>query len=160
MKRIFKIFIISVLLILPNSVFGASVKPSQSSIYRYSDYVIDSYDIKIVVNENNTFDITESITAYFNTSKHGIYRKIPLKNTVNRLDGSTTTNRARITDLKVNNEYTTSKSLNSSFSLISLARLSPTVDRGFFLFVSSAFSFISELFIILFRLIYFIAKSH
>ena len=110
MKRIFKIFIISVLLILPNSVFGASVKPSQSSIYRYSDYVIDSYDIKIVVNENNTFDITESITAYFNTSKHGIYRKIPLKNTVNRLDGSTTTNRARITDLKVNNEYTTSKS--------------------------------------------------
>lgn len=110
MKKIYKIFIIFVLLIIPNSVFGASVKPSQSSIYRYSDYVIDSYDINIVVNENNTFDITENITAYFNISKHGIYRKIPLKNTVNRLDGSSTTNRVRITDLYVNNEYATSKS--------------------------------------------------
>lgn len=110
MKRIRKIFIIFVLLIIPNSVFGASIKPSQSSIYRYTDYVIDSYDINIVVNENNTFDITENITAYFNTSKHGIYRKIPLKNTVNRLDGSSTTNKVRITDLNVNNEYTTSKS--------------------------------------------------
>ena len=86
MKRIHKIFIIFILLIIPNSVFGASIKPSQSSIYKYSDYVIDSYDINIVVNENNTFDITENITAYFNTSKHGIYRKIPLKNIVNRLD--------------------------------------------------------------------------
>lgn len=110
MKRMYKIFIIFILLIIPNRVFGASVKPSQSSIYRYSDYVIDSYDIHIVVNENNTFDITESITAYFNTSKHGIYRKIPLKNTINRLDGSSTTNRVKITDLNVNNEYTTSKS--------------------------------------------------
>jgi hypothetical protein len=36
----------------------------------------------MVVNENNTFDITETITAYFNVSKHGIFRKIPLKNSI------------------------------------------------------------------------------
>lgn len=112
MKKVIKIVTISIiaLLLIPNKVVAASQKPSQSSIYRYSDYVIDSYDINIKVNENNTFDITEKITAYFNTPKHGIYRKIPLKNTVNRLDGSSTTNRVKITNLNVDNEYTTSKS--------------------------------------------------
>ena len=109
MKRIHKIFIIFVLFIFPNSVFGISEKPSENSIYKHYDYVIDSYDINIVVNENNTFDITENITTYFNAPKHGIYRKIPLKNTVNRLDGSSTTNRVKITNLNVNNQYTTSR---------------------------------------------------
>ena len=42
-----------------------------------SDYTIQSYNIKMTVNEDNTFDITEKITAYFNNPKHGIYRKIP-----------------------------------------------------------------------------------
>lgn len=45
-----------------------------------NDYYISSYDIDMVVNENNTFDITETITTYFNVEKHGIYRTIPLKN--------------------------------------------------------------------------------
>ena len=64
------------------------VKPSESNIYASYDYVIDKYDINIVVNENNTFDITEKITAYFNTRKHGIIRTIPLRNEITRLDGS------------------------------------------------------------------------
>lgn len=79
MKKILKIVIMLILLIIPKNVLGANIKPSQSSIYQYSDYVIDNYDINIIVNENNTFDITENITAYFNVPKHGIYRKIPLK---------------------------------------------------------------------------------
>ena len=85
------------------------IKPSQSSLYKTMDYVIDSYDVDIVVNENNTFDITETITAYFNVSKHGIYRTIPLRNKVTRLDGTTSNNRAQISNVKVDNSYTTSK---------------------------------------------------
>lgn len=87
-----------------------SLTPSDYSEYSKMDYVIDSYDIDIVVNENETFDITEKITTYFNVSKHGIYRNIPLKNTIKRLDGSTGTNRAKVTNLEVNKEYTTSVS--------------------------------------------------
>ena len=63
-------------------VFAFSNKAS--AVPSSSDYTIQSYDIDIVVNEDNTFDITENITAYFNVSKHGIYRKIPLKNSVIR----------------------------------------------------------------------------
>lgn len=71
------------------------------------DYTIDSYNIIMNVNENNTFDITESIVAYFNVSKHGIYRKFPLKNSIIRTDGTKSQNRAQITNISVNEKYTT-----------------------------------------------------
>ena len=67
-----------------NDIYSAneSTIPSKSNEYSSYDYVIDKYDINIIVNENNTFDITETITAYFNVAKHGIYRTIPLKNRI------------------------------------------------------------------------------
>ena len=83
--------------------------PSKNSKYKSYEYVIDKYNIDIIVNENNTFDITETITAYFNVSKHGIFRTIPLKNTITRLDGTTSKNRVQISNLSVDNEYTTSR---------------------------------------------------
>ena len=79
--------------------------PSKNSLYASRDYVIDKYDINIIVNENNTFDITETITAYFNISKHGIFRTIPLKNTIVRLDGTTSTNRTQVSNISVDNEF-------------------------------------------------------
>ncbi len=81
--------------------------PSKNSQYNSLDYVIDKYDINIIVNENNTLDITETITAYFNVAKHGIFRTIPLKNTVTRLDGKISNNRAQVTNLSVDKKYTT-----------------------------------------------------
>ena len=83
--------------------------PSEISRYHSYEYVIDKYDINIIVNENNTFEITENITAYFNVPKHGIFRTIPLKNTITRLDGSKSDNRAQISNLNINNEYSTSR---------------------------------------------------
>lgn len=94
------LFILSFILI--------SFLPNNS--YAVTDYVINSYDINVKVNENNTFDITETITANFYTRKHGIIRTIPLKNTIERLDGSTSTNRVKITNLQVNNDYSKSNS--------------------------------------------------
>ncbi|MDD6224344.1 MAG: DUF2207 domain-containing protein, partial [bacterium] len=90
--------------------------PSKNYQYSSYDYVIDKYDVNIVVNENNTFDITETITAYFNVSKHGIFRTIPLKNTITRLDGTTSTNRTQVTNISVDNEYTTSRE-NGNYKL-------------------------------------------
>lgn len=86
-----------------------SVKAINTENYSRYDYIITDYDINMVVNENNTFDITENITAYFNVPKHGIFRTIPLKNTVVRLDGTTSRNIARITNISVDNKYSTSR---------------------------------------------------
>lgn len=74
------------------------------------DYTLTSYDVDIKVNEDNTFDITEKISAFFNVKKHGIYRKIPITNTVKRLDGTTSKNRAKIKNIEVNDKFTTSLS--------------------------------------------------
>lgn len=86
---------------------------SSNNYYKNYSYVIDKYDVDIVVNENNTYDVTETITAYFNSPKHGIYRNIPLKNTVTRLDGTKSVNRAKITNLSVDNRYKTSRENNN-----------------------------------------------
>lgn len=69
------------------------------------EYFLNSYDINIIVNDDNTLKITEKIGAYFNVKKHGIFRKIPFKNTITRLDGTTSKNRIKITDISVNDEY-------------------------------------------------------
>ncbi len=89
---------------------NSSVTPSEVSDYSSYEYVIDKYNVNISVNEDNTLDITEDIDAYFNVPKHGIYRKIPLKNKVTRLDGKTTSNRAKISNVSVNSNYETSRS--------------------------------------------------
>ena len=82
--------------------------PDEKSMddFYYMDYVIKAYDIHVVVNENNVFNITETITADFKSPKHGIFRKIPFRNTVKRLDGTETENMVRITNLYVNESRT------------------------------------------------------
>lgn len=103
MKKYLNIFfalMFAFIIIVPNKVFGTTSS---------SDYFIKSYDIDMIVNEDNTFDITEKITAYFNVSKHGIYRKIPLKNSITRNDGTTSHNRAKISNISVSENYTKSK---------------------------------------------------
>jgi hypothetical protein len=65
------------------------------------EYAITSYKIDVQVNENNTFLITEYITAYFSVDKHGLIRLIPLRNEVVRLDGTKSSNKARISDISV-----------------------------------------------------------
>ena len=69
------------------------------------DYYIESYNVDINVSNNNSYDIKETIVAYFNKEKHGIIRNIPTRNTVTRTDGSTNTNRAKITNVNVNEKY-------------------------------------------------------
>lgn len=70
-----------------------------------NEYAITKYDIDMIVNEDNIFEITENITANFYVPKHGIYRKIPLRNEVTRTDGTKSKNRAKITDIAVSENY-------------------------------------------------------
>ena len=104
MKKCFNLIILFVLTLI----IFIPTKISAYSGYEY-DYVINKYDVNIIVNEDNTFDVTENITVYFNAPKHGIYRTIPLKNKVERLDGTTTTNKAQVSNVSVNEKYQTSK---------------------------------------------------
>ncbi len=95
--------------ILDNDYNSEQKEEEDYNLYSGKDYILDKYDVNIVVNENNTLDITETITAYFNIEKHGIIRNIPLKNTVNRLDGTQYVNKTQVYNLKVNDKYKTSK---------------------------------------------------
>ena len=114
LKYIF-VIILSFILFAPNKVEAAN------------DYTITSYNIDMIVNEDNTFDITETITAYFNVLKHGIFRKIPLKNTVKRLDGTKSNNRAQISNISVSEDYTISN--ESGYKVIKIGDANKTI-RG------------------------------
>ena len=101
LKRVFSFttFLFLTFLIIPNKVYA-----QDNFDYGY-DYTITNYDINVVVNENNTYNIVENIDAYFLVDKHGIFRKIPLSNKVYRLDGTTSVNRAKISDITVSDNY-------------------------------------------------------
>lgn len=73
--------------------------------YPAEPYYIEEYDVKINVLENNTLQITENIAAHFNEASHGIFRTIPLKNTVSREDGTYNTLYAKVRNLKVSEDY-------------------------------------------------------
>lgn len=98
MKKNIFLIIFALIIILPTS-----VKADNNS-----DYIIKKYDINIDVKENNSYNITENIEAYFNIDKHGIFRKLPLKNKIIRQDGTTATNHAKVTNIKVSDNYTLS----------------------------------------------------
>ena len=103
---------ITMYLELPQGYFetqSGSTTPSKLSKYNAYPYVIDAYDIHVKVNENNTLDITETITANFQEERHGIIRRIPLTNLVERLDGTSEQNRVQISNVTVDNTYTTTK---------------------------------------------------
>jgi len=87
-----------------------------SSVPAYADYpdvpyYFESYDVHINVLENNTLEVTEKISAYFNEERHGIYRTIPLKNDIERADGSTAKINAKIRNINVSENYETDTGL-------------------------------------------------
>lgn len=85
----------ALLLLLLISVFSLSVSADETK------YTIEKYDVNIIVNKDNTFDITENIIANFIQPQHGIIRKIPTKNKVVRNDGTSSSNKVRISDIHI-----------------------------------------------------------
>jgi uncharacterized membrane protein YgcG len=100
---------------------------SISSDISYSgyEYLLDSYDVDVSVNEDNTFNITETIGAYFNVPKHGIIRSVPLRNKVERLDGTVSYNRAKITDISVDSPY--SESVSNGYRVLKIGDTETTL---------------------------------
>lgn len=78
-----------------------------------NDYDITKYDVEIVVDEHNKYSIKENIDTYFNVSKHGIVRRIPLYNNIIRQDGIRERNRVLISNVHVNEEFAFSRENNN-----------------------------------------------
>ena len=97
MKKILFILTCFFFFLIPNNILAETV--------HVLPYTIDKYHIDIKVNENNVFDIVEEIDVDFNVSKHGIYRYIPLKNNVTRVDGTTSVINAKLKNIYVSDEY-------------------------------------------------------
>lgn len=105
-KIIKSILIILILFIffVPNNAFAITSK---------GQYDIDSYNINMIVNENNSFDITETITVFFHKKRHGIYRTIPIRNKIKRENGKSTVNHVKLRGISVDAPYKISKGFES-----------------------------------------------
>lgn len=69
-------------------------------------YIIENYKMDIIVNEDNTFDVTETIDVRFTEEgKRGIIRNIPRANYLKRENGEYSKNIAYLTNLEVNDDF-------------------------------------------------------
>ena len=81
------------------------------------DYEITNYNINMIVNEDNSYDITETIDVNFNVLKTGIYRNIPLESIIPRKNGTFYVVKPNISNLMVNNYYVTNIT-NNEYKII------------------------------------------
>ncbi len=88
-------------------VFALTLLFPINKVFAYG-YTIKNYDVDIKVNENNVLDITENISVNFSIERHGIFRTLPIRNRVQRSDGTSEYNHAKITNIKVSEKFTTS----------------------------------------------------
>lgn len=75
-------------------------------------YEIQGYDVQMQVTKKNVYHVQETIVVYFNQSRHGIYRDIPVVNNVSREDGSTSRIQAQIENIKCSGTYSVSRASN------------------------------------------------
>lgn len=103
-KKILPVFVLIAVLLCSFPAFGAE--------HPYEPYYITAYDVSIDVAEDNVLKVTENIDVHFNDPRHGIFRYIPLKNNVERVDGSTAVTHAKINNIRCSDPY--SKSTENS----------------------------------------------
>lgn len=82
--------------------------PVSGAEHTYEPYYITAYNVDIDVAEDNTLRVTEDIDVYFNEARHGIFRYIPLRNNVERADGSTAVTRAKVSGISCSAPYSRS----------------------------------------------------
>ena len=100
------LFVLLIALAMPFSVLAE--EDNNISSCDYEPYYITSYNVDINVTQDNILQINETINAYFNEYRHGIYRYIPTVNTVERQDGSSGTTHAKIRNVRCSDNYSSS----------------------------------------------------
>ena len=81
-----------------------------------SNFIITDYDIDMVVNEDDTYTITETIDVHFTYPSHGIYRSIPLRTTLVR-DGQETTFYGKVRDFQMLSGHKWKKEASDEFNI-------------------------------------------
>lgn len=71
----------------------------------YNDFVINNYDVKIDVGEDNTLHVVESIDVKFNEERHGIYRNIPRRFEVKRENGTFSKAKIKLKNFECSDNY-------------------------------------------------------
>ena len=87
LRKIFSVFILSLLLIACTITFSACSFSNQ--IYlpeENTDYTINNYNVEIIVDKDKTLTIKEKITATFTEPYKGIVRYIPTTETIGEVD--------------------------------------------------------------------------
>lgn len=93
-------------------------KNSINPVLNSSDTEVDTgyeilyYSVDVIVNEDNTLDITENITVNFKESRHGIKRYIPITNMISRQDGTVAKTTGYISNVFIDNPYSISDDNN------------------------------------------------
>lgn len=101
MKKLRMLFWAAVLSVI----ISAAALPAQAADHPDEPYYITGYHVQMDVAEDNSFTITETIDVYFNESRHGIYRRIPTENRVERADGSVDYTKAKVTKIRCSERY-------------------------------------------------------
>ena len=70
------------------------------AVYAASDFAIEDYDVRMTVNEDDTYQVTETIKVHYTAPSHGIYRTIPRRTILDR-DGQRSVYNAAVKDFKV-----------------------------------------------------------
>lgn len=89
--------------ILPAALIAALIlvfTAAAPAAYAASNFYITNMNVDVVVNEDDTYNVTESLNVTFTQPSHGIYRKIPYQVNLDR-DGQTSKFRADIDGFKM-----------------------------------------------------------
>lgn len=65
------------------------------------DFTVNEYNVKIEINKEGYFDVTEKYDVVFDIEKHGLWRKIPIKYNFQDEDGTVSERSIRISKIKV-----------------------------------------------------------
>ncbi|MDR1796912.1 MAG: DUF2207 domain-containing protein [Clostridiales Family XIII bacterium] len=88
---------IAYLAAFPGAVFAAEGRTDVTAQEDAVGMVTDAYDVDVIVQTDNSFLVTETISVDFLTDKHGIYRYIPVRGeVVQQYEGETVKMNARM----------------------------------------------------------------
>lgn len=110
---------------------GNYIKLHQLPQYKSEDYVVDEYNINIVVNENNSFDVVEKMNVYFNKSKHGLIIGLPITGSFFKPDGSSIKYIAKVSNIDVNDKFEKYRRDENQYIKIGDSKRTITGEKGY-----------------------------
>ena len=84
----------------------AIINITNVSAEELSNYTIDNYNLDIIVNENNIFNITETITVTYNQPEAELDIRIPSSHKIKNTEGKYEYKRVKLSNININSPIT------------------------------------------------------